>query len=74
MSACINANEDKLVTGHTDGIIKIWDINDNFSGKAKLSTFDKNKEKLKQILLTPSNTLYAYGGNGTIIALFFRNC
>jgi len=63
-SAVLNIDEDTLITGHYEGSVKIWDIGMNFGLREQLVGFDGSKCKVKKVMVTHDNSLYALGSDG----------
>ncbi len=67
-AACFNKDEDTLVTGHPEGTIKVWNANVGYSLREQLSAFEGGRARIRQLAVTPDNTLYACGSDGILLA------
>ena len=51
----------------------MWDVGNGFLLRERLSGFEHDKAKVKQIVITQDNMLYALGTNGNIYDIY-RMC
>jgi WD40 repeat protein len=65
-AATLNFEEDTLITGHEEGNVKIWDVTSGFMLREQLIGFKSTRGKVKQVLVTHDNTLYAVGSDGCV--------
>jgi len=63
-AATVNNEQDTLITGHEEGSIKVWDIGLGYALREKLTAFEASKQKVKQVVVTHENSLYAVGSDG----------
>ena len=72
-AATVNFDENTLVTGSPEGIVKIWDIGTHLTLREKLSGFEVNKARVKSLKITNNNALYALGSDGKFCNIIYRN-